>query len=169
MAQSLHVNVDIDPARIVENVRAIKQKVGVRVLPVIKADAYGFRAADVTRALAEVADGFCVFSVAEAIAIEYRTLTDKPPIALGPPRLGAPDWYVRHGVRPAVTTVEEARELRGADPVLCVDTGMQRFACPPDKIEAVIEAGDIHEAFTHATRIEHVEKLVELLGGRGMT
>src|SRR5688572_22406743 len=169
MAASMHVNVDVDLARIVQNVRAIREKVAVYVLPVIKADAYGLGAWQVASALADVANGFCVFSLAESEASELHTLTDKPTMALGPPTSTDPDWYLRRRVRPAVTTVEDARALRRANPILCVDTGMQRFACPPNQIEAVIEAGDIHEAFTHATRVEHAERLVELLGGRGIT
>src|SRR5207249_1272045 len=58
--------------------------------------------------------------------------------------------------------------LRRANQVLSVDTGMQRFACPRDQIDAVIRAGDIKEASTHATRLEHVERLVELVVRRGM-
>jgi alanine racemase len=45
---------------------------------------------------------------------------------------------------------------------------MQRFSCPPDKIDKVIQAGGCDEAFTHATRPEHARRLVELCGGRGM-
>src|SRR5688572_4609612 len=44
MASFVHLNVDVDLSRIVENVRAIQQKVAVHVLPVIKADAYGLGA-----------------------------------------------------------------------------------------------------------------------------
>jgi alanine racemase len=47
-----------------------------------------------------------------------------------------------------------------------VDTGMQRFACPPDEVRRALDAGRCTEAFTHATRIESVRRLVELLGER---
>src|SRR5208282_4043573 len=66
----------------------------------------------------------------------------------------------------AVWTVEEARRLRAASPALSVDTGMQRFACPAENVMAALEAGQCREAFTHATRVEQVGKLVDLVGGR---
>ena len=52
-----------------------------------------------------------------------------------------------------------ATALRRANPVLAVDTGMQRFACPPAQVAAVIQAGECTEAFTHATTLEHVAAL----------
>ena len=169
MSASAHVSVRIDLTRIRANVLAVRAKVGVPVLPVIKADAYGHCAVEVAEAIKDVSDGFCVFSFEEAQSSDLHKLTNKPVLTLGPPQVRDIEIHVRHGVRPAVTTVEQARALREVHPILCVDTGMQRFACPPELIDAVIEAGDIKEAFTHATRVEHAEKLVELLGGRGMT
>jgi alanine racemase len=73
-----------------------------------------------------------------------------------------------HGVRPAVWTVEQARAMRAAGPVLSVDTGMQRFACPPEEIERALAAGGCREAFTHATNVEAVRRLLELVGARGL-
>jgi alanine racemase len=46
---------------------------------------------------------------------------------------------------------------------------MQRFACPPELVNEAIDAGAIDEAFTHATRLEHVERLLELVGAQGLT
>jgi len=46
---------------------------------------------------------------------------------------------------------------------------MQRFACPPELVSEAIEVGSVEEAFTHATRLAHVEELLALVGGRGMT
>ena len=43
---------------------------------------------------------------------------------------------------------------------------MQRFACPPEQVDALIAAGGIDEAFTHAARIEQVHRLRELAGGK---
>ena len=46
------------------------------------------------------------------------------------------------------------RRGRDARPILCVDTGMQRFACAREQIDDVIRAGAIDEAFTHAVTLE---------------
>ena len=45
---------------------------------------------------------------------------------------------------------------------------MQRFACPPDRIEAVLKAGECDEAFTHATSLDRVDRLLALVGNRGL-
>ena len=67
-----------------------------------------------------------------------------------------------------MSTVEEAARLKEADPVLCVDTGMQRFACRAEQIDAVLRAGAIGEAFTHATRVEQAQMLRQWTAGRGL-
>src|SRR5207253_8430168 len=61
-----------------------------------------------------------------------------------------------------------ARALRAARPVVCVDTGMQRFACPRENLDEVIAAGDCDEAFTHATTIEQAKMFGEWCCGRGL-
>jgi alanine racemase len=67
-----------------------------------------------------------------------------------------------------VWDAERARELRAARPVLSVDTGMQRFACPREKIDEVLAAGACDEAFTHAVTLEQAKRLSEWCGGRGL-
>ncbi|HEY8669159.1 MAG TPA: alanine racemase, partial [Tepidisphaeraceae bacterium] len=73
--------------------------------------------------------------------------------------------YLQQHVRPAVSNVEQARALRAASPVVCVDTGMQRFACPAEHVAAVCEAGGCGEVFTHATKLAQVEQLLEITRG----
>ncbi len=162
------VVVDVDLGRVRQNAEKVAGMAGVPVYAVIKADAYGLGAQRVAREIAEAVGGFCVFSLAEARAIGLWKLTGKEAISLGPPEtLDAEAWIEQH-VRPAVSTVEQARALREARPVLCVDTGMGRFACRAGDVDAVIEAGGIDEAFTHATRLEQARALVEATQGRGL-
>jgi alanine racemase len=168
---SHNVRVTVDLARVRRNAIDVVARVGVPVWATIKADAYGLGAARVARALAGVdgVAGFCVFALEEATSIDLWNATGKPAIALGPPAtLDARPWLDAR-VRPAVSAAEQAARLAAARPILCVDTGMQRFACPPGQVSEAIERGSIDEAFTHATRREHVERLLELVGGRGMT
>lgn len=168
MASQAYVSVRIDRERIRRNAQEIQRRSAVALYAVIKADAYGLGAGLVAEAIGDLVDGWCVFSLAEAIEAQLWQRTRKPVIALGPPLSLEPEEYLVHHVRPAVSNAEEARLLRQADPVLCVDTGMQRFACGAEQIDEVIEAGQIREAFTHATRMEHVQRLVELTQGRGL-
>lgn len=162
MIRSPHVTVRIDLHRVRDNVVSIKRETGVEVWPVIKADAYGLGASRVALAVRDAADGFCVFSLREAVDIELDQIAKRPIIAIGPPETLDVEAYRSAHVRPAVSTVDEATALRAADPVLAIDTGMQRFACPPEHVNAALRAGNIREAFTHATRLEHVEQLLEL-------
>jgi alanine racemase len=169
VSPSRHVDVRINLARLRANAAEVRAGVGVPVMAVVKADAYGHGAAEVVAALADVADEFCVFALREAIEARIFERTGKRTLAIGPP-LGAmePDDYRAHGVRPAVTTAEEALQLAGAGPALCVDAGMQRFACPPERADGVIRAGGIREAYTHATSPEHLRRFLEAVGGRGL-
>jgi alanine racemase len=162
------LTVSVDLERVTENIRAIRRRCGVPVLAVIKADAYGLGAGRMAAGIASLVDGFCLFSLEEAVAIELWKKTHKPAITFGPPSsLNAEDYLEQH-VRPAVSTVEQATALRRADPILCVDTGMRRFACPAERIDAVLTAGQCREAFTHAPRLEQAMQLKAMLGGKNI-
>jgi alanine racemase len=164
---SKQVRVTVDLERIRDHVTEIYRRTGVDVIAVIKADAYGLGAAAVAKAIADLVSGFCLFSLDEAEAISLWDITHKPAMTLGPSQGIKPERFIAAHVRPSVWTVEEAKRLREARPILCVDTGMRRFACGKDQIDSVISAGAIDEAFTHAFQIEHVRKLKALAGGRG--
>jgi alanine racemase len=166
--QSRHVRVQVDLGRVRRNTAAVAARVGVPILAIIKADAYGLGAAEVARAIADLVDGWSLFSLEEALAIDLWKLTGKPAITLGPPATPDPRAWLDAHVRPAVSTIDQATALRDARPLVCVDTGMQRFTCPPERIDPVLAAGAgaIDEAFTHATRIEHVRRLKQLVGGK---
>jgi len=165
---SPHVQVSIDLGQVRRNAEELAARVKAPVWATIKADGYGLGAARVAAALADVVDGFCVFALEEATAINLWELTHKPAIALGPPSTLDPQRWLEAHVRPAVSTVDQALQLADAAPLLCVDTGMQRFACPAENVGAVLDAGGIQEAFTHATRMEHVTRLRKLTAGRSL-
>jgi alanine racemase len=163
MPASRHVDVRIDLDRVRQNVADVRARVGrAEVHAVVKADAYGLGARRVAEAIADVVDGFVVFHATEAVD---AGLVGKPILSLGPPEI---DVCLKHGIRPAVWTAEDAAALRAARPALSVDTGMQRFGCPPELVDRIMKAGECREAFTHATRVEAVHRLVELVGGRGL-
>jgi len=147
--RSAQVVVAVDGARIRSNAQDIRRRTGVELIAVVKADAYGLGAGEVAAALRGVADPLAVFSLAEAQAADLWQRSGLPIITLGPPA-GAPADYLRAHVRPAVSTVAEARRLRTARPLVCLDTGMRRFACQPAELAAVVAAGACDEVFTHA-------------------
>jgi alanine racemase len=147
--RSAHVMVSTDCARIRANARAICRRTGVELIAVVKADAYGLGAGEVAGALRGVADRLAVFSLSEAQAAGLWRRSGLPIITLGPPD-GAAAAYLRAHVRPAVSTVAQARRLRTTRPIVCLDTGMRRFACPVSELAAVLAAGSCDEVFTHA-------------------
>ena len=150
------------------NVLSISKRVNVDIIAVVKADGYGLGARRVAKTIGDLVSGFCVFSLNEARAASLWKLAGKPILVLGPTTDSEPEELIEAHVRPGVWTVAEANRLRAARPVLCMDTGMRRFACPAENVEAVLKAGEIDEAFTHATKLEHVRMLTGALGGRGL-
>jgi alanine racemase len=163
------VDVKIDFERVARNAEQIRQATKVPIHAVVKADAYGVGAREVARSLADIVQGFCVFSLDEAREIDLWGIAGKPILSIGPPGNAWADEFLAAHVRPAISSAEEANRLRNAGPVLSVDTGMQRFACGADQLEEVLSAGRCREAFTHSVRPEQVKRLVELVGGRGLT
>lgn len=168
MRPSLHVNVQIDLERIGDNARKIRQRVGVPLIAVVKADAYGLGIVPVARALATNVDEFCVFSLSEAVDADLARSHHKPIMVLRPDEnLTAAD-FIAQAARPAVWDADRAAALRDARPILSVNTGMQRFATPADQIDAVLNAGGCDEAFTHAARLGQIDQFLTLMGGRGL-
>jgi alanine racemase len=170
MPASPHVTVRVDLERIRRNIADVRARIGRAELhAVVKADAYGLGAKRVAEAIRNDVDGFVVFSVSEALDAGLHLL-GKPTLTLGPPEPQDPEGLTGFGIRSAVWTVGQVTAVkeRFGRAVLSVDTGMQRFGCPPDQVEAVLKAGGCVEAFTHATRVGAARSLVELLGGRGL-
>jgi alanine racemase len=159
-------HVSIDFSRVRDNALRIAHQTRVPVIAVIKADAYGLGARQVVNALRDVVAGFYCFSFGEAVDARTRE-TGKTTIVIRDDDASVDDLR-SYKVRPAVWDLDRAQRLRAARPVLIVDTGQQRFACPREQIDDVIRVGEIDEAFTHATRLEHARMLRDWCGGRGI-
>ena len=129
-----HSYVQIDLDAVQANFRAIREKAGVPVMAVIKADAYGHGAVVLAKLLESDAGFFGVASVAEALELRHAGIT-RPILVLG----GTPDTAipeaVRHEIRlpifrytDAETLSREAvRQKKTAYVHLAVDTGMSRI------------------------------------------
>ena len=136
------------------------------LIGVLKADAYGHGAVSVADAISEYVDHWYVFTPAEAVRARLLDLTGKTTLAGMVTTETDVDMLIAHGIRPAVWTVETARQFASTDPVLAVDTGMQRFACPEEQLDAMFAAYAFKEAFTHASRPEMAIRFGELTAGR---
>lgn len=154
-----HINVAIDLDVVRGAAEQIRRLTNVSLFAVIKADAYGLGAVAVADALSGVADDFAYFSLREAQRV------GKPGIVLGPLE-GSPADYGALGLRPAITTAEEARLFAGHPAAISVDTGMQRFGCAASEVEALQRLSGVKEAFAHTASLEGVVRFREACGAR---
>ena len=129
---STRVKIDLDA--IAENMDAIREKAGVPVMAVVKADAYGHGAVQVARLLQEKCAFFCVSSILEAMELRQAGLTT-PILILGYTPVDAFPTAIREGIRPTIYHMEDAEALSKASQLLklparfhfAVDTGMSRI------------------------------------------
>lgn len=155
--RSRHVHVSIALARIQAAAHAIRARTGVPLIAVIKSDAYGLGAERVAAALDGLADDFAYFTIHEAQQVR------RPGLVLGPP-LGEPAEYRALGVRPSVSSPEEAARFAGMEVAVNVDTGMQRFGCSPNDLDDLLAVCAAGEIWTHA-RDETAAGVLRHLGG----
>ena len=140
---STYVKIDLDT--IAANFEAVRQKAGVPVMAVVKADAYGHGAIQVARLLQDKCTFFGVSSMLEALELRQAGLT-APILILGRTPVPAFPYAVRENVRPtifhyddAIALSEEAmRQGKTASFHFAVDTGMSRIGFQPTE-----EAADI--------------------------
>ncbi len=138
-----YVTIDLDA--ITENFRNIRQKAGVPVMAVIKADAYGHGAVQVARQLENECAFFGVSSMLEAIELRQAGLTG-PILVLGHTRTAAFSTAIRENIRPTIYRYEDALALseeavaqgKIASFHFAVDTGMSRLG-----FQVTEEAADI--------------------------
>ena len=129
---STRVKIDLDA--ISDNFDAIREKAGVPVMAIIKADAYGHGAIQVARLLREKCAFFGVSSMLEAMELRQAGL-DTPILVLGHTPVNAFPTAILHGIRPAIFHYEDALALSEAAVHLgktapfhfAVDTGMSRL------------------------------------------
>ena len=127
-----HVTIDLDI--ISENFRAIREKAGVPVMAIVKADAYGHGAIQVARQLQDDCAFFGVSSMLEAMELRQAGLTT-PILILGHTPVRSFSTAIREGIRPAIFHYEDAVALSEAAVKkgliapfhFAVDTGMGRL------------------------------------------
>src|SRR5947209_8662712 len=147
-AMSAHVTVQVDLARIRRNAEEISKRTGVELIAVVKADAYGLGADIVAATIGDIVDAFYVFDVAEVAAGRLRETAERRIIALMG-KSDNPDDYLALDVHPVVWTVERAKVLKNARPVLAGDTGQQRFGCALRDVERIRKAGACDDIMPH--------------------
>ena len=129
---STYVKIDLDT--IAANFDAVRQKAGVPVMAVVKADAYGHGAIQVARLLQDKCAFFGVSSMLEALELRQAGLT-APILILGRTPVSAFPHAVREEIRPTIFHYEDAvalseeatRQGKTARFHFAVDTGMGRI------------------------------------------
>ena len=124
----------IDLDAISDNIDAIREKAGVPVMAVIKADAYGHGAVQVARLLKDKCAFFCVSSILEALELRDAGLTT-PILILGYTPTEAFPTAILQDIRPTIYRLEDGKALSQAACFLnltakfhfAVDTGMSRI------------------------------------------
>ena len=143
-----NTRVEIDLDAIEQNFNAVREKAGVAVMAVIKADAYGHGAIPVARLLEGKCAFFGVSSMLEALELRQAGLTT-PILILGQTPIHAFPTAIREGIRPTIFRWEDALALSEAavEAGLCapchlaVDTGMSRIGFQVSEESADICAG----------------------------
>lgn len=147
---------DVDLGALVRNARRVRDRAGVPLLPMVKAEAYGLGAVPVARALAAVAPwGFGVASVAEGEALRDAGVDGR--VMVFTPLVGD-DLARAHraGLTPSLHRADDVRRWRalgGGAWHLAIDTGMARAGVRWDTIDdALLDAVRAHPpegAYTH--------------------
>lgn len=165
---------------VAENFRRMKEKLreGVRMVAVVKTDAYGHGAVRLAQ-LVEPYDyiwGFAVAAVDEGRELREAGIT-KPILVLGYTFEEDYAYMAQNGIRPAVFTVEmaarfcaAAKRLGVCAPVhIAVDTGMSRIgfadcAGSVDEVVQISRMGNlrIEGVFTHFARADERDKSAAL-------
>ena len=135
----------IDLDIIAANFEAVRQKAGVSLMAVVKADAYGHGAIPVAELLQDKCAFFGVSSMLEAQELRQAGI-HTPILILGQTPVSAFPQAVRDGIRPSIFRYEDAVAL-SAEAVrqgvtapfhFAVDTGMNRIGLPMSEESADI-------------------------------
>ena len=126
------LNIDLDALS--RNLDLVRQKVGVKVMAVVKADAYGLGAVAVARELEDRCAFFGVSSIAEAMELRQAGICT-PILILGRVPVSAYPLTVREDIRVTMSFLDDAlalseearRQGKTAAFHFAVDTGMSRI------------------------------------------
>ena len=148
--------VEVDLAAVVENARTAARVAGTRLLPIVKANAYGIGAVAVSRALESLEPwGYGVATVEEGAELRAAGIT-RPIVVFMPGQPALFEEYVRFRLTPALGDVAaiSAWTARGRRPApfhLEIDTGMARSGMRWDAVagaSAVLDTEGLEGCYT---------------------
>lgn len=130
------------------NLKAIKSNAekiknlagGRRFYAVVKADAYGHGAEEVSRYIEDVADGFCVAIIEEGIALRVAGIT-KEILVLTPPSDGFDAIRAKaYDLSLTVNSLSAAKLIGGLPCHVKINTGMNRHGCNLGDLDGILKA-----------------------------
>ena len=174
MAHYNRVYAQINTNSILENIKKIKNSLGndVKLMPVIKADAYGHGALEVAKLLVPYADFFAVAVIEEALQIIEEGIKT-PLLILGYVNPDSYEDIVDNDIRIPIFTYEAAQSLskiaksknKAAKIHIAIDTGMNRigFSTKSESLDIIKEISlleniSIEGIFTHFATADEKDK-----------
>ena len=157
--------IEIDLSAVRHNVKAFKAQLnrGVKMMCVVKADAYGHGAAQCAKAMQSVgADQFAVATVDEGVELRCSGIENPILVLSEPPVTSIPD-LVRFDIMPSVYTVDFALAYGEASAAankvgryhLAIDTGMTRIGVRREDLLEVRGSIDFHRGLECAGTFTH--------------
>src|SRR5690606_5880038 len=133
----------IDYEALLHNVEVVqKQLLGASLIAVLKADAYGHGAINISKAIESKVAMFAVAQPIEAIDLRKSGIT-KPILVLCAPDKQWADVYVTWNLIAAASSIDHIIDLPPATQIhLKFDTGMHRLGFHPSQVEDVLHALD---------------------------
>ncbi|HXM39211.1 MAG TPA: alanine racemase [Gemmatimonadales bacterium] len=137
--------IEVDLAALVDNARTVARTAGARLLPIVKANAYGVGAVAVSKALEQLDPwGYGVATIEEGAELRAAGIT-RPILVFMPPRAQLFDQYDRHHLTPVLGDAGSILEwtTRGDRAFhVEIDTGMGRSGVRWDEVDELGEAVD---------------------------
>lgn len=141
------------------NAGFVRSLIGNRLFwAVVKADAYGHGAAEISREIEDIADGFCVALAGEGAELRINGIT-KPILVLAPP-LDEEDAAIMkfYNLTPTVTDEKSARLVGNLKCHVAVNTGMNRYGCFGEELKrvlSILDGGQIEGVYSHLYAAEN--------------
>lgn len=123
------------------NIQALKSRLNknVKVMAVIKDNAYGHGAVPIAKHLSSKVDWFCVATIEEGIELRNADINN-PILIFEAPRLELVSNYIQFGLTATVSDLSDFEILKeGTEYQINFDTGMRRLGIPFDEREKALE------------------------------
>jgi len=143
----------VNLAAIRSNALSVRRLINNRFFyAVVKADAYGHGAEDVSRELEDVVDGFCVAIVEEGVKLRVCGVT-KPILVFTPPLCEGDVLQMRfYGLTPTVCNTEQALLCGDLPCQIAINTGMNRYGCSLSELNPtlkILQKGQVVGVYSH--------------------